>query len=211
MSSQGSTNSIDQLLGSSKTSPNQALSEHEIARIRISASIVRQNFDRLEDFVDGDVDNDALLVARTAEKQEMASYMFGHMHNYLSSLYSFNEQVREKVNEVQDRDITKSDFISGTSQYNAKLAFIRGLRHDIQHGDFRSINLKEKNSAGIFKIYAIQFQEDEFVNTVRHPHDYLQHTHAEDRKYPLPYIARFHRGYFNEFTEDCLGWLERES
>ena len=53
MSGQGSTNTIEQLLGAQTGGPNQAVSQDIINRVRVSANIVRQNFDQLEDFVDG--------------------------------------------------------------------------------------------------------------------------------------------------------------
>jgi len=97
MSGQGSTNTIEQLLGTQTGGPNQSISQDVINRIRVSANIVRQNFDQLEEYVDGKLDQDALFIVYTPSGGEAASYLYRHTHNYLSALYSFNEQVRDKV------------------------------------------------------------------------------------------------------------------
>ena len=52
----GSTNSIEQLIGTQTGGPTQSVSGNEISRIRVSANIVRQNYSILEDFVDGKMD-----------------------------------------------------------------------------------------------------------------------------------------------------------
>lgn len=211
MASQGSTNTIDQLLGESDTSPNNPLSSDEIARIRISANIVRQNFNSLEEFIDGDIDQDGLFITFEPERDESIAYLYGHIHNYLSSLYSVNEQIREKVNEnvSSDKALSKYDFRKGTSPYTEKLAFIHGLRHDIQHGEFNSIKIEEMNSIGRFRVDCIKFNEDKFQNTVRKGHDYLRHTNTQQREYPIPYISDFHKNQFNVFIEDCVEWMKR--
>jgi hypothetical protein len=181
-----------------------------INRVRVSANIVRQNFDQLEDFVDGKLDKDALFIVYTPSGGEAASYLYRHTHNYLSALYSFNEQVREKANDlISSHSISKQDIISGQSLYSEKLAFIRGLRHDVQHGEYGSLKLNCRHTAGDFKIYSVEFNQQAFRSgAVRRPHDYLQHTSQQDRKYPLPYIADFHKQYFNDFVDDSVGWLQ---
>ena len=122
MSGQGSTNTIEQLLDAQTGGPNQAVSQDIINRVRVSANIVRQNFDQLEDFVDGKLDKDALFIVYTPSGGEAASYLYRHTHNYLSALYSFNEQVRQKVNDlISSHSISKQDIISGQSFYSEKL------------------------------------------------------------------------------------------
>lgn len=210
MSGQGSTNTIEQLLDAQTGGPNQAVSQDIINRVRVSANIVRQNFDQLEDFVDGKLDKDALFIVYIPSSGEAASYLYRHTHNYLSALYSFNEQVRQKVNDlISSHSISKQDIISGQSFYSEKLALIRGLRHDVQHGEYGSLKLNCRHTAGDFKIYCVEFNQQAFRSgAVRHPHDYLQHTSQQDRKYPLPYIADFHKQYFNDFVDDSVDWLQ---
>lgn len=205
----GSTNSIEQLIGTRTGGPTQSVSANEISRIRVSANIVRQNYDALEDFVDGKIDKDALFIVHATTRQEAVSYLYGHLHNYLSSLYSFNEQMWEKVNDGTSQSFPKSRFTSGRSQYSEKLAFIRGLRHDVQHGEYGCLSLDCRHSVGDFRIYCIEFDEQAFrTGSVDHPHDHLRHTSQQDRLYPLPYIATFHKQHFNGFVGDAVDWLQ---
>jgi hypothetical protein len=206
----GSTNSIDQLIGAQTGGPTRPVSSNEISRIRVSANIVRQNYSALEDFVDGKIDRDALFIVHNATQQEAIPYLYGHVHNYLSSLYSFNEQMWEKVNAgVSSHPFPKSRFISGRSRYSEKLAYIRGLRHDVQHGEYGCLSLDCRHSVGNFKIYCIEFDEQAFKQgSVDQPHDHLRHTNQQDRQYPLPYIADFHKRYFNDFVDDSVDWLQ---
>lgn len=209
MSGQGSVNTIDQLLGSQTGGPNQTVTQDMIRRFRVSANIVRQNFTELEDFVDGKLDQDALLIVYTPSGGEAVSYLYRHIHNYLSSLYSFNEQAIEKISDYSSGSVSKHDIISGQSLYSEKLAFIRGLRHDVQHGDYKCLSLNRRHSAGDFNIYCIEFDQQSYINGgVRNPHDYLRHTTQQDRQYPLPYIANFHKQYFNDFVDDLMNWLQ---
>lgn len=210
MSGQSSTNTIEQLIGTQTGGPNQSVSQDVINRVRVSANIVRQNFDQLEEFVDGKLDQDALFIVYTPSGGEAASYLYRHTHNYLSALYSFNEQVRDKVNDIiSSHSISKQGIISGQSRYSEKLAFVRGLRHDVQHGEYGSLKLKCQNTAGDFKIYSVVFKQQAFRSgSVRHPRDYLRHTSHQDRKYPLPYIADFHKQHFNDFVDDFIDWLQ---
>ncbi|USZ67440.1 hypothetical protein NGM10_11960 [Halorussus salilacus] len=209
MSNRGANNTIEQLLGTRTGGPRSAVSQDVINRVRVSANIVRQNFDELEDFVDGRLDNDALFIVYTPNGGEAASYLYKHIHNYLSSLYSFNEQIRERVNDLApENSITKQDIISGQSFYSERLAFLRGLRHDVQHGEYNSLKLDCRHTAGNFRIYCVEFNEQAFSSgAVRHPPDYLRHTNQRDRRYPLPYIAEFHKQYFNGFVDDSVDWL----
>lgn len=206
----GSSNSIEQLLGTQTGGPNNGFSAEEIDRIRVSANIVRQNYAALEDFVDGKIGEDALFIVHDTTRQEAISYLYGHLHNYLSSLYSFNEQMWEKVDSgLPSRSVPKARFISGRSTYSEKLAFIRGMRHDVQHGEYGCFRLNRRHSVGDFKIYCIEFDEQAFRHgSVNHPHDHLRHTSQQDRKYPLPYIADFHMRHFNDFVDDSIDWLQ---
>ena len=206
----GSANSIEQLIGTRTGGPTQSVSGNEISRLRVSANIVRQNYSTLEGFVDGKMDQDALFIVHNTTQQEAISYLYGHLHNYLSSLYSFNEQVWEKVNDgLPSQSFPRSHFISSRSLYSEKLAYIRGLRHDVQHGEYGCLSLDCRHSIGDFKIYCIEFDEQEFrQGSVSHPHDHLRHTSQQDRKYPLPYIADFHEQHFNDFVDDSVDWLQ---
>lgn len=210
MTGRGTTNTIEQLLGTRTGGPSRSVPQDVINRVRVSANVVRQNFDELEVFVDGKLDRDALFIVYAPNGGEAASYLYRHTHNYLSSLYSFNEQVRETVNELaQDCVITGPDVIAGGSPYSEKLAFLRGLRHDVQHGEYGSLTLKRRHTAGDFRIYCVEFDEQAFrTGTVRHPPDYLRHTNRQERKYPLPYVAEFHKQQFNRFVEDAIDWLQ---
>lgn len=213
MSNGGSTNTIDQLLGTRTGGPNREVAPDEISRIRVSANIVRQNYDTLEQFIDGKIHEDALFIVHETTQQQAISYLYGHVHNYLSSLYSFNEQVWEKVAAVlPSHSVPKSRLLSSKSRYSEKLAFIRGLRHDVQHGEYGCLRLDCRHSVGNFNMYCIEFDEQSFrQGSVTHPDNHLRHTSQQERQYPLPYIARFHEEQFNHFVDECIGWLAGES
>lgn len=210
MASSGSTNSIEQLIGTPTGGPSHSVSPNTISRLRVSANIVRQNFNALDEFVDGDLQQEPLFVVYNPNKSEAVSYLFGHLHNYSSALYSFNEHVKEKVNEnVSSHELTNPDLSSGKSRYTEKLAFIRGLRHEIQHGEYSCLDINIHTKAGDFEIYNVEFNKAAFMNsTVRSPRDYLRHTKTQDRQYPLSYIADFHQNHFNDFVDDTIDWMQ---
>lgn len=213
-------NAVEELLGESTGGPatSSSVTRDELARFEMSRTIVLGNYVDLKEFVDGDIERDALIVVHDSqETQAVARTLFQHLHNYLASLYSFNEQVRELVNEkTTGRAIEKRDFSprkgdSPSCDYVRKLAFLRGVRHSMQHGDYRSLDLASVDAKNGFEFWEVTFDQTTFRDgVVAHPKSYLQYGRPVLMASPLRYVADFHRNHFLGFTRDCANWLEED-
>lgn len=193
-----------------------SVTKDELARFEMSRTIVLGNFVDLKEFVDGDVGRDAWIVVHDSqETQAVARTLFQHLHNYLASLYSFNEQVREVVNDkttghaVEKRDFSPHKGDSPSCDYVKKLAFLRGIRHSMQHGDYRSLDFTSVDAKNGFEFWEVTFDQQAFTNgVVDYPKSYLQYGNPGRMARPLQYVADFHRHYFLDFVQDCVGWLD---
>lgn len=214
-------NAVDALLGVRTGGPtaNAPVTKEEFARFEISRTIVLENFADLKAFVDGEIEADAWIVIHDSqEPQAVARTLFQHLHNYLASLYSFNEQIRELVNDktrgatIEKRDFSPHRGESPACEYVERLAFLRGLRHSMQHGDYRSLDFRPVDKTNGFEFWEVTFDRMEFENgTVNHPRSFVQYGRAESMARPLRYVADFHRNSFLDFSRDCLGWLQTDS
>lgn len=214
-------NEVEALLGVETGGPtaNTPITKAEFARFEMSRTIVLENFADLKEFVDGEIQQDAWIVIHDSqEPQAVARTLFQHLHNYLASLYSFNEQTRELINDktagaaVRKRDVSPHSGESPPCKYVEKLAFLRGLRHSMQHGDYRSLDFRPLDETKGFEFWEVTFDRMEFENgTVNRPRSFVQYGDAESMAKPLQYVADFHRNYFLDFTEDCLDWLRSNS
>lgn len=209
-------NEIEQLLGTRTGGPDTTVTRSEFARFELSRTIVTGNFLALVDFVDGDLGQDAWIVIHESQEPEtVARTLFQYLHNYLASLYSFNEQVRTLVNDktegcaIRGRDISPHLGDSPSCAYVENLAFLRELRHGIQHGDFRSLDFRPIDGKRRFEFWEVLFDQREFENgAVAYPKSFVQYGDPASMAKPLQYIATFHREYFPSFTEDCFDWLD---
>lgn len=138
------------------------------------------------------------------------------MHNYLASVYSFNETIRVLVNCHTEDGVTfqSSDFTTGSeeiaSYYGRKLSFLRGLRTDFQHGGFSCLTFERAGELGNFGGYHVVFDRDAFVNDsgLREPTRFLRHTNARERRHPLCFLGQFHQNTVQEFHADVERWFD---
>lgn len=122
--------------------------------------------------------------------------------------------MRALVNEkTSGHAIEKADFspqkgVSPPCNYVEKLAFLRGLRHGMQHGDFRSLDFRAIDTKNGFEFREVTFDQYEFERgAVNHPKSYIQYANSSAMAKPIPYIADFHRQYYLSFAQDCFDWL----
>lgn len=210
-------NEVEALLGAETGGPteNTPVTRDEFARVEISRTIVLENFADLKSFVDGRIADDAWIVIHDSqEPRAVARTLFQHLHNYLASLYSFNEQIREVVNDrtagiaIEKRDFSPRKGESPACEYVEKLAFLRGLRHSMQHGDYRSLDFRPVEATNGFEFREVTFDRRKFESgAVNYPRSFVQYGDAVRMAKPLQYVADFHRNHFVGFTEDCIDWL----
>ena len=211
-----SDNYIHRLLSSRTNPTNSSVRQVDVDQLRVSAHVVRSNFEDMNSWVDSDdMSQSALIIENSnTEGEKRVLKLLAMLHNYLSSLYSFNEQLVETVANYADIGSVKEDGIISlpdeSTGYTRKLAFVRGLRHQIQHGDFRCLDVDTVDEVSEFSIKQIKFVEELFrQGCVDEPDKYLRTSSAEEREYPIPYIAEFHKKDFNQLASDCVEWLEK--
>ena len=211
--------------------PENPITQRKIDNLESSELITHRNFHELVKFVDGPLEEGGYIIVSPDDEPEdlpltalenQRSKLHQHLHNYLASVYSFNEQVRELINlTMGDPDNSTNPlqigaFVPNTrTLYTRKLAFIRGLRVDAQHGDFaciRSDPVPQPDcsiASGDETAYRITFDKDSFRDGfINNPDKYLGHEPDERFEYPLAYIELFHRSYFVEFSSETREWLE---
>lgn len=217
MSGFGSTNTIDQLLGHT-AGPAEPVTERDLTRARSSAYIVHGNFNELTRMCE-DISTTGFIVATAGtEKTDVENEVYRRVHNYVSSLYSYNEQIRQILNKRLNRHIGKNYFLparenKAAPEYVRRGTFLWGLRNDFQHGDYWCLSLKLERSTDDQDYYHLRFQKHDFEATpkgnLESSSDYLAHSPDSDQKYPLPYIGDFHRNLFSEFESAFESWCSR--
>lgn len=217
MTGSGSTNTIDQLLGHTD-GPSKPIADRDLTRVRSSAYIVHGNFARLDEICD-DITTTGLICAReSAAKTDVRNEVYRRTHNYLSSLYSYNEQIRTILNDRLSENIHKGYFLpardnKGSPEYIRRGTFLWGLRNDFQHGDYWCLSIEEQGSMDGQDKYHLLFKKEHFEATAKgnidSSGDYLAHAPDSDLEYPLPYIGDFHRNLFNEFETAFENWCTR--
>jgi len=128
-SSEGSTNAVDQLLGHTK-GPKTVPDKQDAVRLEYSREIVDINFTELTDWCD-DMHIDGYIYLPENDEYDIDTLrvnIFTDIHNYLSSLYSLVEELRQILNECVEEDINKDTIVRGSSRKNrAHPPFIRKL------------------------------------------------------------------------------------
>lgn len=213
----GQTNSVEQLLGQNTGGPHSNFPVHptEVARTELSKNIVFSNYVDIQEFVDSEIAGDDIVVVHNENAKAVARTLFTCLHNYLSSLYSYNEQVRDLINEKTNApQITKQahyPHLGDTPRcdYVEKLVFLIGLRHSIQHGDFQCLDFRVVDETRGFQFRELTFDQSKFQNgQVDHPESHTQYGNGSDMGYPLTYIREFHQNQFIPFAQECVDWLE---
>jgi hypothetical protein len=176
-----------------------------------------QNYYDLEDNVDGEIPTNPMFLCREERRQDEGFEVLRLLHNYLASIYSFNETIRIISNRHTPTsvELVSSDFASvsgddGSLYYSRKLGFLRGLRTDFQHGGFSCFSFAKTGELGDFAGYHIRFDRDSFVNDsgLHEPERFLRHTNEAERRHPLCFIGRFHRNTLQRFYDDVEAWFD---
>jgi hypothetical protein len=217
----GSTNSVDQLLRDSN-SPNLAVQQHELNRLQRSAWIVHRNFYDLDQLGDNISQNGQIASPDDLDERTVRTEVFKRVHNYLASLYSFNEQARTIIDEkYTGRDVTKADFLpnpdstssASKPDYIKKLVFLWGLRNQFIHEKYRCLTLDQETAHDGTEYFKLGFRETLYSPTpkggLEEAGDYLRYSDSRERSHPLCYIGNFHQNQFNNFESDLNDWCRR--
>lgn len=208
--------------------PEHDVSHDELRKLVSGYLVVHENFLSLCDFLDSSLKDGYVIV--TGETPETApitpreyerTRLYRHLHNYLASVYSFNEQTRLLVNakrgdpEETDTPLGRGAFVpEKATLYTRKLAFVRGLRADFQHGDFSSVRLERvadpdpSLTEDGSEVYRVVFDREAFRNgATKAPNKYLQEVSVETARYVTSYLDSFHRDHFADFATDTEAWF----
>jgi len=208
-----------QTLAGTAATPAQRLGEQDRTRLSAAKRTVDQNYYELDEYIDGDLATNPVFLCHQANRQEEGFEVLRLLHNYLSSLYSFNETVRVLFNRQTTSEYTLSqgDFTpasGGTSQsyYGRKLGFLRGLRTDFQHGGFSCLSFEKAGELGEFGGYHIVFDEPAFLQEsgLDEPSRFLRHSNGQEQRHPLCYLGQFQQETLQAFYDDTVAWFEQD-
>ena len=104
-----STNTIDQLVGHTN-GPTEPVVDRDLTRSRSSAYIVHGNFNRLATMCDDITTTGCIVAERDTARTDVENEVYRRVHNYVSSLYSYNEQIRAILDGRLDESIDKGYF-----------------------------------------------------------------------------------------------------
>jgi len=212
-----STNTIDQLVGHTK-GPTEPIVDRDLTRSRSSAYIVHGNFNQLATMCDDITTTGCIVAERDAARTDVENEIYRRVHNYVSSLYSYNEQIRAILDGRLDESIDKGYFLpargdEAAPEYVRRGTFLWGLRNDLQHGDYWCLSVERERSSDDESYYHLYFEKEYFEATASGDLDdsgeYLAHAPDSDQKYPLAYIGDFHRNLFTEFENAFESWCSR--
>lgn len=207
---------IQAIIGSD-IEPTSGLSNSDKTRLTASKRVVDQNYYELDQYIDGALATNPIYICPQERRQEAGFEVLRLLHNYLASLYSFNETVRVLCNRHTSDEITLSSNAftpaSGNDTdpyYSRKLTFLRGLRTDFQHGGFSGLTFESAGELGGFGGYHVVFDERSFLEEsgLRNPQRFLVETNESERRYPLCFIAGFHTARLQSFYEGLEAWFE---
>lgn len=209
-----SQNPVDVIIGE-ESSPSENVTEDEKKKLSVSRITVQGNYRELKEIITGDLGLSGLLVVQKDEDYtRKIGTLYRLLHNYLSSVYSYNEHAQSLIESKSDADITLVP--NDDTTYTRKLAFIRGLRISAQHGDYSCLkheSIENSSNSALSDdatAYQIKFRKNGFEGTsVNNWDKYERFTHYEDRKWVLGYISEFHSSYFENFDSHLQDWLER--
>ena len=207
-----------QTLAGERVTPTAGLSTGDETRLTAAKRTLDQNYLEIEEYIEGDLASNPMFVCPQEKRMEEGFEVLRLLHNYLASLYSFNETIRVLFNQHSPEivELTSSDFTpasGGTdeSYYGTKLGFLRGLRTDFQHGGFSCLNFYKTGELGNFGGYHIIFSRQSFIEDsgLNSPSRFLRCTNENERQYPISFIGRFHRQALRAFYEDTELWFEQ--
>lgn len=197
--------------------PTTGLSAADSRRLDIATRTVNRNNYQLTEYVNGDLVTNPIYICREEAQDDAGFTVLRLLHNYLASLYSYNETVRVLFNECapEGTTLTSGAFTpasGGTadSHYGRKLSFLRGLRTDFQHGGFSCLRFPKVGTLHGFGAYHVEFDRGRFVaeGGLVDPGRFLAHTNENERRRPLSFVGRFHRNAFQSFAADAAAWFD---
>jgi len=156
--------------------------------------------------------------SKEADNTDVENEVYRRVHNYVSSLYSYNEHIREILNRRLGQHIGKRYFLPGKDNraapdYTKRGAFLWGLRNDFQHGDYWCLSVEKANQDQDYAFYHLRFEKQDFNATpkggIEDAGGYVAYAPDGEYEYPLPYIAHFHRNLFNDFESDFESWCDQ--
>lgn len=205
-----------QHLAGNAITPAKRLSDNDAIRLSVAKRTLDQNYLEIEEYIDGDLSTNPMFICHQDRREEEGFEALRLLHNYLSSVYSFNETVRVLVNQHTQEEVTlkSSDFAatsgSTSSFYARKLSFLRGLRTDFQHGGFSCLSFEKAGELGDFGGYHVIFDRDSFMNDsgLREPNRFLRHTNEREQQRPLCFVGTFHKRSLHEFYADVESWFQ---
>lgn len=205
-----------QVVAGESVTPNDGPSEQDEVRLSVAKRTADQNYFEIVEYVDGDLPTNPMFICRQEDREEEGFEALRLVHNYLSSLYSFNETVRVLFNrstgeeiELSSGDFTPASGGTEASYYCRKLSFLRGLRTDFQHGGFSCLSFEKVGELGDFGGYHIVFDREAFVEEsgLEDATRFLGYSNEREQRYPLASIGQFHQNTVQEFYEDTENWF----
>lgn len=192
------------------------LSQSAVTRLTAAKRVLDQNYYEVEQYVDGDLETNPVFICPKDSREDAGFEVLRLLHNYLSSLYSFNETVRVVFNQTTEEGVelrsgsfTPASGGTDESYYARKLSFLRGLRTDFQHGGFSCLSFENAGELGNFAGYHVEFDSETFTQNsgLRDPERFLRYTNEKEQRYPLCFIEQFHTGQLQSFYDDVDGWF----
>jgi len=205
-----------QTIAQTAIKPNSCLRETDGIRLSAAKRTVDQNYYELDEYIDGDLRTNPMFISRADQIQEEGFEILRLLHNYLASLYSLNEAIRVLCNhytpdtvKLASGDFTPASGGADGSYYGRRLAFLRGLRTDFQHGGFSCLTFNKIGELGDFEGYHVVFDRNAFVSDsgLREPHRFLRLTNDAEQRHPISYIGLFHQQTLQEFYDDVESWF----
>ncbi|MFC6613651.1 hypothetical protein ACFQAS_01525 [Halopenitus salinus] len=196
--------------------PDRGISDGNRTRLSVAKRTLDQNYFEIDEYVDGDLETNPIFICHNDEREEEGFEALRLLHNYLASLYSFNETIRVLFNQhspdgisLASRDFTPTSGGTDRLLYSRKLAFLRGLRTDFQHGGFSCFAFNKAGDLGDFAGYHIVFEREAFMNDsgLSDPNRFLRHTNTSEQQYPLCFLGLFHKNTLQTFYEDTDEWF----
>lgn len=206
-----------QALLNAEIEPTSRLSDADEVRLNAAKRTVDQNYYELDEYIDGDLRTNPMFICHGDRIEEEGFEALRLLHNYLSSLYSLNEAIRVLCNRhlSDGAELTSGDFTPASggcedSYYGRKLAYLRGLRTDFQHGGFSCLTFDSAGRLGDFEGYHVVFDRVAFIEDsgLGEAGRFLHWTNAAEQRHPISYVGSFHQQTLQDFYRDVEAWFE---
>jgi hypothetical protein len=218
--SSGSTNAVDQTLGHAD-GPDSSPTETEAKRLNFSKQIVGINYTRLDRLCENTATEGIVYLddQQSADSNSLRVNIYTDIHNYLSSLYSFVEELHQVINSCVDDSVDRDTFVVGSKRegysrppFIRKLVFAWGLRNQFTHGNYRCLRIVKRQDAPR-PYMRVRFRKESFdprgKGDLSEVGNYLWGVEKYERENPMCYFASLNR-HFVGFWSDVEEWFSRE-